>query len=86
MAKKGEFLKKEESLRFLGVVKKGDVIFPRKVGSWYYSDHYGETQKTPTRSSRLEVCCKKGVLRLFAKFTGKHLFQSLFFKKVAGLY
>ena len=25
------------------------------------------------RSSRLEVFCKKGVLRKFAKFTGKHL-------------
>ena len=29
--------------------------------------------------------CKKGVLRNLAKFTGKHLWQSLFFKKVAGL-
>ena len=29
--------------------------------------------------------CKKGVLQNFAKFTGKHLFQSLFFKKVADL-
>ena len=27
---------------------------------------------------------KKRVLRNFAKFTGKHLFQSLFFNKVAG--
>ena len=27
--------------------------------------------------------CKKGVLRNFAKFTGKHLCQSLFFNKVA---
>ena len=29
--------------------------------------------------------CKKGVLRNFPKFTGKHLCQSLFFNKVAGL-
>ena len=36
------------------------------------------------RSSRLEVFCKKGVLKNFAKFTGKHLCQSLFFNKVAG--
>ena len=36
-------------------------------------------------SSRPEVFCKKGVLRNFAKFTGKHLCQSLFFNKVAGL-
>ena len=31
------------------------------------------------------VFCKKGVLRNFAKFTGKDLCQSLFFNKVAGL-
>ena len=37
------------------------------------------------RSSRLEVFWKKGVLRNFAKFTGKHLCQSLFFNNVAGL-
>ena len=36
------------------------------------------------RSSRPEVFCK-GVLRNFAKFTGKHLCQSLFFNKVSGL-
>ena len=36
------------------------------------------------RSSRPEVFCKKVVLRNFAKFTGKHLCQSLFFIKVAG--
>ena len=28
---------------------------------------------------------RKGVLTNFAKFTGKHLCQSLFFNKVAGL-
>ena len=37
------------------------------------------------RSSRPEVFCKKGVLTDFAKFTGKHLCQRLFFNKVAGL-
>ena len=37
------------------------------------------------RSSRRNVFCKKGVLRNFAKFPGKHLCQSLFFNKVAGL-
>ena len=31
------------------------------------------------RSSRPEVFCKKGVLRNFTKFTGKHLCQSLLF-------
>ena len=37
------------------------------------------------RSSRPEVFCKKGILADFAKFTGKHLCQSLFFNNVAGL-
>ena len=32
------------------------------------------------RSSRPEVFCRKGVLRNFAKFTGKHLHLSLLFK------
>ena len=37
------------------------------------------------RSSRLEVFCKKGVIRNFTKLTGKHLCESLFFNKIAGL-
>ena len=38
------------------------------------------------RSSSPEVFYKKGVLRNFAKLTGKHLCQGLFFNKVAGLF
>ena len=38
-----------------------------------------------SKSSRPEVFCKKGILKNFAKFTGKYLCQSLFFNKVAGL-
>ena len=30
------------------------------------------------------LLCKKGVRKTFAKFTGKHLCQSLFFNKTAG--
>ena len=37
------------------------------------------------RSSNQRCSVRKGVLRNFAKFTGKHLCQSLFFNKVAGL-
>ena len=37
------------------------------------------------KSSRPEAFCEKGVLRNFAKVTGKHLCQSLFLNKVAGL-
>ena len=39
----------------------------------------------PIQKQPPEVFCKKGVLRNFAKFTGKHLCQSFFFNKVAGL-
>ena len=37
------------------------------------------------RSSHRRCYLKKGVLKNFAKFKGKHLCQSLFFNKVAGL-
>ena len=37
------------------------------------------------RSSYHRCSIKEGVLKMFAKFTGKHLSQSLFFNKAAGL-
>ena len=37
------------------------------------------------KHSRPEMFYKKGVLRNFAKFTKRHLCQSHFFNKVAGL-
>ena len=37
------------------------------------------------RSGHLRCSVRKGFPRNFAKFTGKHLCQSLFFNKVAGL-
>ena len=37
------------------------------------------------KSSSPKVFRKKGVLKIFTKFTGKHLCQSLFFNEVAGL-
>ena len=37
------------------------------------------------RNSPPDVLCKKGVLRNFAKFKGKHLSQSLLFNKVTVL-
>ena len=55
-----------------------------KLSTYYYN---ADVCKDPNdyRSSRPEVFCKKGVLKDFAKFTGKHLCQSPFFNKVAGL-
>ena len=37
------------------------------------------------QNSHRRCSIKKDVLRNFAKFTGEHLYQSLFFNKVAGL-
>ena len=42
-------------------------------------------QRCSYRSSHPEVFSKKGVLKSFPEFTRKHLCQSLFFSKVAGL-
>ena len=38
------------------------------------------------RSSQRRCSIRKGVLWTFAKFTGKHLCQSLFFNKIGGLW
>ena len=43
------------------------------------------TEAIAQRCSVKKVFCKKGVLKNFTKFTGKHLCQGLFFNKVAGL-
>ena len=40
---------------------------------------------TATEAATGGVCKKKGFVKNFAKSTGKHLFLSLFFNKVAGL-
>ena len=63
----------------------------QKQTSSHSCTELGKTQFFPvsivnylTRSSRPEVFCKKGILRNFAKFTGKNLRQCLF-NKVAGL-
>ena len=42
-----------------------------------------KNQGLKNRSSRPDVFCEKSVLVTCAKFTGKHLCQSLFFNKVA---
>ena len=48
-----------------------------------YSAHFSSLFFS--RSSRPDVFCEKSVLQNFTKFAGKHLCQSLFFNKVAGL-
>ena len=65
-------------LRFIYPVK-----YPKSpVFGKHWSMHHGFLER---RSSHRRCSVKKGVLRNFAKFTGKHLCQSLFFNKVASL-
>ena len=61
-------------------------ITPLVVVSVKCFDCYISLRKLfPFRSSRPAMFCKKGVVRNFAKFTRKHLCQSLLFNKVTGL-
>ena len=53
------------------------AVFEDGSQMWYFLAHL--------ESSHRRCSVKKGVLRIFAKFRGKHLCHSLFFNKVAGL-
>ena len=62
----------------------------KQVFSWgifniFKNTDFEELLLTTVRS-RPEVFCEKGVLRNFAKFTGKYLRQSLFFNRVENLW
>ena len=57
--------------------------FEKKLFSDFLNLPKYDLRKT-TPCSLLEVLCKIGGFRNFAKFTGKFLCQSLSFKKVAG--
>ena len=70
---------KTSMLRNLFQSKKLNNISLYYILSFDFS-HWLSLQKQPP-----EVFCKKSVIRNFAKFTRKHLCQSLFFNKVAGL-
>ena len=67
---------------FEGWFKDGLVTFKQILYSRYVrkSSFFKHIQKQPP-----EVFYKKGVIRNVAKFTGKHLCQSLSFNKVAAL-
>ena len=65
--------------------KFGDVhIFLKKILGIHRRLIFGNTIRC-SRSSHQRSSVKEDVLRNFAKFTGKHLCQRIFFNKVAGL-
>ena len=61
------------------------MSFPWAVEQGWKCVSHAECVSVGNKSSRPGVFFKKGVLRNFAKFTGKLLCQSLFFNKVAGV-
>ena len=61
----------ETSIEGVRCLEISEIIRPRFSGT--------------SRSSHRRCSVRKGVLRNFAKFTGKHLCQRLFLNKVAGL-
>ena len=70
-------------IKYLGMLswnKQINSICTKSVEKVVYFRNY-----VSFRSSRSEVFCKKDVLKNFAKLTGKHLCQSLFFNNVVGL-
>ena len=60
-------------------------MFRKNTMVTYLLVHFQVHTERPDRNSRQEMFCKKGVLGSFAKFTGKHLCQSLFLNKDTGL-
>ena len=62
-------------------------IIDARLGSKYASDKYASGSLFPYAESVIWRCSiyRKGVLRDFTKFTGKHLCQRIFFNKVACL-
>ena len=53
---------------------------------WKHKKTFGFPKQRSKKQKQLPRCSiKKGVIKYFAKFAGKHLCQSLFFNKVADL-
>ena len=64
-----------------------DIVneFPNMISVTSEVGYNVKVSESILRSSHQRCFVKKGVLRNVTKFTGKHLCQSLFFNKVAGL-
>ena len=82
-------LKQTQSLLYFAAVQRWksmehwlDIQISSTVIKWYTSSHDREFWNNQKQLSRGVQW--KDVLEKFAKFTGKHLYQRLFFNKVAG--
>ena len=60
------------------------IIFSNPLSNYHYFPFDMWRIFLPEAASRSRCSVKKGILRNFVKFTGKHPCQSLFFNEVAG--
>ena len=84
---KGLKLKKMSVPKMEGKSLQFDIVneFPNMISVTSEVGYYVKVSESILRSSHQRCFVKKGVLRNVTKFTGKHLCQSHFFNKVAGL-
>ena len=66
-------------------LNKGDILFISSQNFQPIQNKYALTLLVTTEAATRGVLRKKGFLRNFAIFTGKHLCRSLFFNKLTGL-
>ena len=88
---KNKRMVKGSRLQFIGDAFSSSAL--RRKCSYLLQSSINETKKgktgehiyfsKTTQKQSPEVFCKKGVLKNFAKFTGKHLCQSLFLRVVS---
>ena len=76
----GKKLKVKKTIPLLQVKANSDGFYMEQLKS-----NYGRRELYFCQKQLPRLLCKKGVLRNFTKFTGIHLYQSLFFNKVTGL-
>ena len=77
-------IKQENTCRYFKFVKYANKFCKCTIRNLSQAQHYLNFCYK-NRSSHQSCFVRKDILRNFAKFTGKHLWQSLFLNKVAGL-
>ena len=75
----------ERSIFLMIFVERRCCVMTFKVGYNFLQDTLSRTMLIISRSSHWRCAIKKGVVKNFAKFTGKHQCQSVFFSKVWDL-
>ena len=69
-----------------GMAPSTSLALFHRIFHWYFEDLFASFVQSSISKSSYQTCSlKKGVLKNFAKFTGKHLCKSLCFNKVADL-